>query len=779
MFSSGRWTPTVWVTLIVVVALGSQVVGSAAPPVPSPGNGGPSSGPLPAAARPLPHLPLAPGPAAASPLLDPHWANLSSSGTSAPPSAPATLVYDGQDGYALWFGLAAPGIPGGASWTFASGVWINRTATAGAGPGGATWGTAAYDAGDGYVLWYGGSASPTSSVTWKFAAGKWTNLTSTLTTSPTPSRQFASASYDPAIGAVVLFGGWDGSAYLNDTWTFLHGGWSRVTTVAAPAPRVTAGLAYDGSDGYLLLSGGGTSSGPAADSWSFNGTTWSAVGGSGGPVGIGGDQGLTAAPGGGVVGFGGAGCLMPLQGPCNFTYEFSAGAWHLVSAGGTPSARLGMQLTYDANDATVLGWGGTPGRGWLNDTWALGGAIHLRASAIPPIVPPDGPSYFVAVAGGGYGNYSFSWTGTPSDCPPVNASQMLCESEVPGNYTLVSHLVDAAGNATSALASFEVLYRLSSQLVITPQTIDVGQTANLRVIVSGGDRVVNYTWVGLPAACSKANWSEVNCTPTNPGYFSVEVTITDSLGDVTTSPDLALFVNALPTVGIWSNASLGTAPFAVQFSSTVAGGSPTFSFLWAFGDGTSGTGPDPVHQFSVAGVYSVGTTVTDALGGTVGSINLSIDVLNPLVLQPHASSTYPSTGQTVTFTAVISGGGAPYSYTWTFGDGVSSSAASAGHAFASAGAHTVVLVVTDSHGLTAVGTVVVDVQGAATSGSGPTSFLSSPWVAGLLGAAIGIAVTALVIRPTAPGPREGREPRPSAADEDATTRRRAAPDPRA
>ena len=39
-------------------------------------------------------------------------------------------------------------------------------------------------------------------------------------------------------------------------------------------------------------------------------------------------------------------------------------------------------------------------------------------------------------------------------------------------------------------------------------------------------------------------------------------------------------------------------------------------YRWAFGDGTTGSGPDAIHQYAAAGTYTVSLTVTDRDGLT-------------------------------------------------------------------------------------------------------------------------------------------------------------------
>src|SRR5437879_4793138 len=63
-------------------------------------------------------------------------------------------------------------------------------------------------------------------------------------TSP-PPRSYLAMTYDPASGKVIMFGGFDGTGYLNDTWTFDGTSWSRVQTSVSPPARAASQMAYD------------------------------------------------------------------------------------------------------------------------------------------------------------------------------------------------------------------------------------------------------------------------------------------------------------------------------------------------------------------------------------------------------------------------------------------------------------------------------------------------------------------------------------------------------
>ena len=127
------------------------------------------------------------------------------------------------------------------------------------------------------------------------------------------------------------------------------------------------------------------------------------------------------------------------------------------------------------------------------------------------------------------------------------------------------------------------------------------------------------------------------------------------------------------------------------------------SYSWNFGDGQSSTQANPSHAYSSAANYTVTLTVTDNNGASASDIS-SAAITDPVNTSPNAViSNGPFSvdeGESIAFSSVGSNDpdGSIASYSWSFGDGATSSSANPSHAYTSAGNYTVSLTVTDNQG---------------------------------------------------------------------------------
>ena len=147
------------------------------------------------------------------------------------------------------------------------------------------------------------------------------------------------------------------------------------------------------------------------------------------------------------------------------------------------------------------------------------------------------------------------------------------------------------------------------------------------------------------------------------------------------------------------NPMSGDPSLVVQFNGSANGGCPPHTYSWDFGDGTSSTEASPRHTYTEAGNYTARLTVTDSKENHCQENVSSIKVNCPQFT--CASSVDPIVGKvplTANFNATASGGCPPYTYSWNFGAGGSSSEQNPGHLIENAGKFTAQVTITDSKG---------------------------------------------------------------------------------
>ena len=79
--------------------------------------------------------------------------------------------------------------------------------------------------------------------------------------------------YDAASKKVLVFGGFGGRGYFNDTWTYDGTSWTKVDTAIAPCARANAQMAYDHRTRKVVLFGGYDGRADLGDTWIWDGAT--------------------------------------------------------------------------------------------------------------------------------------------------------------------------------------------------------------------------------------------------------------------------------------------------------------------------------------------------------------------------------------------------------------------------------------------------------------------------------------------------------------------------
>ena len=252
-------------------------------------------------------------------------------------------------------------------------------------------------------------------------------------------------------------------------------------------------------------------------------------------------------------------------------------------------------------------------------------------------------------------------------------------------------------------------YSLSYDYVALSMALNPGvlaPVANFSGTPTSGNAplAVNFTdsSTNTPTAWSWTFGDTTSSTVRNPshtytgvGSYTVALTATNAGGNNTLTKTNYISATApAPVANFSGTPTCGAAPLAVTFTDSSTN-SPT-AWSWTFGDGGTSTAQNPSHSYTSAGSFTVALTATNAYGNnTLTKSNYITAAVTPVA---NFSGT-PTTGNTplaVSFTD--SSTNAPTSWSWTFGDGGSSTLQNPFHIYTSAGAYTVALTATNSAG---------------------------------------------------------------------------------
>jgi PKD repeat protein len=183
------------------------------------------------------------------------------------------------------------------------------------------------------------------------------------------------------------------------------------------------------------------------------------------------------------------------------------------------------------------------------------------------------------------------------------------------------------------------------------------------------------------------------------GDYRVRLTVTDNRGGRgSSSRDISVEepVNVPPTANLtWNCTGLDC---VFSDASSDLDGSLTI-WQWDFGDGSTADVQNPSHTFGADGTYAVGLTVTDNDGSTA-SVSKQVTVSTPGPnADPLANFSSSCGGLTCAFTDLSTDSdGAVTGWSWSFGDGGTSTIRNPSRTYAAGGLYTVTLTVTDNAG---------------------------------------------------------------------------------
>jgi PKD repeat protein len=424
--------------------------------------------------------------------------------------------------------------------------------------------------------------------------------------------------------------------------------------------------------------------------------------------------------------------------PWTFAWTFGDGGTstiqntdHTYTAEGTYTVRLVVTdstgRTSDARDLTIT----------------VGPPLAIAPTALPTSGILPLPVAFAANASGGTPPYTYVWNwddGSPNSTDPSPTHTYLAA----GTFTPLLTVQDSVGHTAYWPG---VPIDVAEPFGVTAGAVPTSGSAPLTVAFTstptGGTPPYTYDWYfgDLTGHYTAQNPSHIYTTE---GTYTATLTVTDSASRTVSATPITITVGTALGVSASGNPTSGSAPMTVSFSCTPSGGTPPYTYDWNYGDSTAhGTTQNPTHTFTSGGTFTVNLTVSDSASHTAAAAPISILLGPPLGVSASANPTSGSAPMTVTFTGSVSGGTAPFTYDWNFGDGTThGTALNPSHIYATAGTFTAVLTATDSasptpHTVSSSGVTItvapalnVSASASPTSGSAPLTVSFTGTVSG-------------------------------------------------
>ena len=302
------------------------------------------------------------------------------------------------------------------------------------------------------------------------------------------------------------------------------------------------------------------------------------------------------------------------------------------------------------------------------------------------------------------------WYRTGKDWIPVNmiTQNGIWKAIIPGQIEDISvsffiEAFDVAGNkATTTVYDYNIFspnYLPIPVLMYSPIITYTGVSVNFDGSASydPDGSLISYLWDFGDG--SKSSLPKLTHSFSENGEYYVTLTIVDNEGAVSKKVAIQIVKNRLPVATLEKYSTIINKKQVVSFdgSGSYDPDGVIVSYLWDFGDGTTGSGFSVQHVFSKNGKYVIVLTIKDNIG-TTDSIGVTMIVRNRLPFSFFTVSLETvDTGDVVSFdgSGSYDPDGVIVSYLWDFGDGTTGSGEITIHAYAEDGVYTVTLTVND------------------------------------------------------------------------------------
>ena len=458
------------------------------------------------------------------------------------------------------------------------------------------------------------------------------------------ARDDSSMVFDAATNNVVLFGGFDGTTALADTWTWNGSAWAKATPATSPPALRGASMVFDAATNDVVLFGGRDSSGLVAGTWIWNGVTWASLPVTG-PSARSGASMVYDATTHNVVLFGGLGSTGPLAD----TWTWNGTAWASPTlTSPAPAARYDSSAAYDAATNNVVLYGGVGSSAPLSDTWTWDGTNWSRQPVASPAgrdgaaMTYDATNGDLVMFGGtdGTNNYGETWAWNGTYWTSVTSATN------PSARTLSSMVYDPATNSAVLFGGYDGTVALSDTWSFNvapsaPLSVKATSNANTQSVVTwsvptsnGGDPVLGYsvTATDITTASHGAQTcatTTTTCTVTgltNGDQYRMSVTANNAVGTSAVASSNVVRPATAPSAPTILKVAAGAGQASVSWSvPTQNGGTPVASYRVIAQPGLAFCHvPRSMTSCQITGLhngahYTFTVTATNAAGTSVAS----------------------------------------------------------------------------------------------------------------------------------------------------------------
>ena len=375
----------------------------------------------------------------------------------------------------------------------------------------------------------------------------------------------------------------------------------------------------------------------------------------------------------------------------NTTQNGSSYSWNFGD--GTSSTEVDPSHSY-ANDGTytvVLTATNTCGTSTFTQTVVI--VTGIEASFTADLTIGCGPLTVNFQDQSSDNTSAWEWSfpgGTPNSSTQQNPTVVYV---TPGVYSVTLVATGAGGSGTFTRTNFIT--------VLGPPT--GGFTSllnqNTATFTNNTSNGTSYSWTfGDGGISTMANPSHAYM---DDGTYTVILAATNNCG--TTIIEQSVVIVTVPVAAFTFNSSMGCAPLTVLFNNTSSNNSSTFSWVFEGGTPPTSTNQNPVCTWNTPGVYLVTLTATNSAGSSTATATIIVNQA------PTATFTTQTAGLSVITTNSSQNA---TSYSWTFGDGGTSTQMSPTHTYLTTGTYTLTMVATNECGSNTTTQTVV-IQGSA------------------------------------------------------------------